>query len=151
MPWRKAIRARVVAGILILVVVTIACGGAPATVVSHGGPVTDYVSLIDGLRAAGATVEPLGTADHPFFSVPGQMITVDGEVVWVFVYTDAASVDEAVGDISADGSSIGTTMAAWTWPPHFYRASLVLVLYIGGDTAVMRVLEDVLGEELTGR
>ncbi len=36
-----------------------------------GGPVTDYVSLIDNLRAAGATVEPAGDISQPFFSVKG--------------------------------------------------------------------------------
>ena len=31
-----------------------------APIVSHGGPVKDYVSLVDNLRAAGATVDPAG-------------------------------------------------------------------------------------------
>ena len=42
---------------------------APTTpIVSHGGPVKDYVSLVDGLRAAGATVDPAGTLSQPFFA-----------------------------------------------------------------------------------
>ncbi len=144
-------RARVVAGIVILAVMTIACGGAPATVVSHGGPVTDYVSLIDGLRAAGATVEPAGTVDQPFFSVQGLMIAVDGGDVQVFEYADAASMEEAAGDVSADGGSVGTSMIGWVEPPHFYKMAKLLVLYVGSDGGVMQLLEDVLGEQFAGR
>ena len=35
-------------------------------IVSHGGPVKDYVSLVDNLRAAGATVDPAGTESADF-------------------------------------------------------------------------------------
>ena len=41
-------------------------------IVSHGGPVDDYVSLVDNLRAAGATVDPAGTVSQPFFAPQGQ-------------------------------------------------------------------------------
>ena len=41
-------------------------------IVSHGGPVKDYVSLVDNLRAAGATVDPAGTVSQPFFAPQGQ-------------------------------------------------------------------------------
>ncbi len=43
-----------------------------APIVSHGGPVEDYVSLVDNLRAAGATVDPAGTVSQPFFAPQGQ-------------------------------------------------------------------------------
>lgn len=145
------IRVRVLAGIVILVVVAAACGGEPATVVSHGGPVTDYVSLIDGLRAAGATVEPAGTVDQPFFTVQGRMIAVDGRDVQVFEYPDAASMEDAAGDVSADGGSVGTSMIGWVEPPHFYKTARLVVLYVGTDAGVMQLLEDVLGEQFAGR
>ena len=133
-----------------VVVVSAACGGEATPVASHGGPVTDYVSLIDGLRAAGATVEPTGTVDQPFFSVEGRLITVDGEDVQVFEYEDAASVEDAAGDVSADGSSVGTSMVGWVAPPHFYKKARLLVLYVGDDAVVMQLLEDVLGEQFAG-
>ncbi|MCH7843602.1 MAG: hypothetical protein IID01_12655 [Chloroflexi bacterium] len=41
-------------------------------IVSHGGPVKDYVSLVDNLRAAGATVDPAGTVSRPFFAPQAQ-------------------------------------------------------------------------------
>ncbi|HJZ12848.1 MAG TPA: hypothetical protein VJ521_11895, partial [Acidobacteriota bacterium] len=36
---------------------------------SHGGPVEDYVSLVDALREAGAEVLPGETVEQAFFSV----------------------------------------------------------------------------------
>ncbi|MCH8893058.1 MAG: hypothetical protein IIB32_06120 [Chloroflexi bacterium] len=48
-------------------------GKTPTTpIVSHGGPVKDYVSLVDNLRAAGATVDPAGTVSQPFFAPQAQ-------------------------------------------------------------------------------
>ncbi len=120
-------------------------------VVSHGGPVTEYVSLIDNLRAAGATVEPAGDISQPFFSVKGNAITVNGENVQVFEYADAATADTEAALVSPDGSSIGTTMVSWVAPPHFYKTSKLIVLYVGDNTAVINVLEDVLGSQFAGR
>ena len=120
-------------------------------VVSHGGPVTDYVSLFDNLRAAGATVEPAGDISQPFFSVKGNAITVNGENVQVFEYADAATADTEAALVSPDGSSVGTTMISWVAAPHFYKTGRLIVLYVGDDTAVINVLEDVLGAQFAGR
>lgn len=120
-------------------------------VVSHGGPVTDYVSLIDNLRAAGATVEPAGDISQPFFSVKGNAITVNGGDVQVFEYTDTAAADTEAALVSPDGSSIGTTMVSWVAAPHFYQTGKLIVLYVGDDTAVINVLETVLGSQFAGR
>ena len=120
-------------------------------VVSHGGPVTDYVSLIDNLRASGATVEPAGEISQPFFSVKGNAITVNGENVQVFEYADAAAVEAEAALVSADGSSVGTTMVSWVAAPHFYQAGKLIVLYVGDSATVINVLEAVLGTQFAGR
>ena len=41
-------------------------------IVFHGGPVKDYIKLVDNLRAAGATVDPMATVSQPFFAPRGQ-------------------------------------------------------------------------------
>ena len=120
-------------------------------VVSHGGPVTDYISLFDNLRATGATVEPAGDISQPFFSVKGLVITVNNSDVQVFEYADAATADTEAALVSPDGSSIGTTMVSWVATPHFYKTGKLIVLYVGDDTAVLNVLEDVLGSQFAGR
>ncbi len=120
-------------------------------IVSHGGPVTDYVSLFDNLRAAGATVEPAGEILQPFFSVEGNAITVDGENVQVFEYADAPTADAEAGLVSPDGSSIGTSMVSWVATPHFYKTGKLIVLYVGDNTDVISILGDLLGPQFAGR
>ncbi len=124
---------------------------APPPVVSHGGPVTDYVSLFDNLRAAGASVVPAGDISQPFFSVTGNAITVDGENVQVFEYADTEQAEAQAALVSPDGSSIGTTMASWIAPPHFYQAGKIIVLYVGDDTTLINLLESVMGPQFAGR
>ena len=130
---------------------------APATpppsapVASHGGPVDDYVSLIDGLRAAGASVEPAGEVRQTFFAVPGQKITVNGEDVQVFEHPTAVAAEAAAATVSSDGSSVGTTMITWVAPPHFYRQGRLVVLYVGSSQKVLQALEGVLGPPFAGR
>ncbi len=119
--------------------------------VSHGGPATDYVSLIDNLRAAGATVEPTGEVTQPFFSVTGNIIVVNGGDVQVFEYADAAAAETEAALVSPDGSSVGTSMIGWVAPPHFYKAGRLIVLYVGDSTDVISVLEAELGQQFAGR
>ena len=122
--------------------------GTPA---SHGGPVIDYVSLVDALRAAGATVEPAGEVSQPFFSVIGLADTVNGAPVQVFEYADEAAAAAAAATIAPDGGAVGTTSVLWIAPPHFYRAGRLLVLYVGDDAAVTGLLDGALGPQFAGR
>ena len=126
------------------------CAGQQTPVVSHGGPVTDYVSLIDSLRADGATVEPSGDISQPFFSVDGLVITVDGAEVQVFEYADAAAADVEAEQISPDGTSVGTTSILWVAPPHFYKKARLIVLYVGDEAGATAALEEALGPQIAG-
>lgn len=119
--------------------------------VSHGGPVKDYISLVDNLRATGATVEPAGELTQPFFSVNGSVIAVNGSDVQVFEYADAAAAEAEAALVSPDGSSIGTSMVGWVASPHFYQVEKLIVLYVGDSEAVTDVLESVLGQQFAGR
>ncbi len=146
----KLILTWVMTVILILMVYGVGCVSEKPPV-SHGGPVTDYVSLIDNLRRAGATVEPAGEMTQPFFSVNGRVIVVNGGDVQVFEYADAAAAEAEVALVSPDGSSVGTSMVGWVASPHFYRAEKLIVLYVGDSEAVTNVLESVLGKQFAGR
>jgi hypothetical protein len=132
-------------------------GGAPggqggqAPVTSHGGPVRDYVSLIDNLRAAGATVDPVSEISQPFFSVKGYIIKVNGEDVQVFEYESAPAAEADAAKVSTDGSSVGTSMVNWMAPPHFYKKERVIALYVGDNSALTQLLESVLGPQVAGR
>lgn len=123
--------------------------GEPAT--SHGGPVEDYVSLIDHLRAAGATVVPTSTVTQPFFSVIGQLITVNGQQVQIYEYVNEESANSDAARISPDGGTVGNAMVNWIAPPHFYKRGKIIVLYAGTNTSVIHVLETMLGSQFAGR
>ena len=135
-------------------------GKTPTTpIVSHGGPVKDYVSLVDNLRAAGATVDPAGTESADFLAPESQWLTVNGEDIQAFEFGSAEEADAAAGGVSATGSSIVTTMAdgtqsatmvTWVAPPHFYKAGKLIVLYVGCDGDVIDVLRETVGPQFAG-
>ena len=79
------------------------CATQQPPVTSDGGLVTDYVSLVDNLRTAGATVEAAEEILQPFFSVKGNAITINGENVQVFEYSDSGSADTEAALVSLDG------------------------------------------------
>lgn len=118
---------------------------------AHGGPVEGYVSLVDALRAAGAEVEPGEAVEQPFFSVTGQLIKVNAADVQVFEYETSEALEAEAALVAPDGGSVGTSMMMWMATPHFFKAGRVLVLYIGDDTAVLEILQSVLGEQFAGR
>ena len=118
---------------------------------SHGGPVTDYVSLIDQLRKSGAIVEPAGSIEQPFFSVVGQSILVNGENVQVFEYPTQTEAEEDASKVSPDGHSIGLSMPLWVDPPHFHQKEKIIVLYVGEDPPTIELLESILGTQFAGR
>lgn len=125
--------------------------GPEGTVVSHGGPVADYVSLLDSLRAAGATVDPAGTISQPFFAPEGQLLTVNGEDVQAFEFASEAEANAIAQTVSADGSSVGTSMISWVAPPDFYKAGRLIVIYVGSDSGVINILQEIMGSQFAGR
>ena len=130
-------------------------------VVSHGGPVKDYVSLADTLRAAGATVDPAGPESFAdYFTPQGQLLTVNGERVSTFEFSSAEEADAAAEGVSADGSSIvgpimadGTAISTavdWITPAHFYKAGKLIVLYVACDVDVINLLQETMGPQFAG-
>jgi hypothetical protein len=119
--------------------------------VSHGGSVMDYVSLIDSLRAAGASVEPAGEISQPFFSVKGRTITVNGGGVQVFEYGDASAAASEAKLVSPDGEVVDKSRVGWVAPPHFFKKGKLIVLYVGDNVTITKALETVLGAQFAGK
>ena len=128
----------------------IAAESSDETTVSHGNAVVDQVSLIDALRAAGATVESGDSVEQPFFAVSGQILPVNQTEVQVFEYGTAEAMETDASLVASDGASVGTTMISWIAPPHFYKTGRIIVLYLGKDTAVLDLLNQVLGVQFAG-
>jgi hypothetical protein len=115
------------------------------------GPVSDYPSLIKGLRALGVGATATGKVDQPFFSITGRMIKVHGEDVQVFQYANAAAADAEAVPISRDGRAVGTRKIHWIGSPHFFKKEKLLVLYVGDNDRVLGSLEAVLGQQFAGQ
>ncbi len=138
--------------ILLVLAVTILSlgisGCAPVPTVAPGSDMGSLSVLVDALRAAGATVEPVREIRQPFLSVPGKVISVNGIEIQVFEYEDEATMKAEAATIAADGSSVGTTMITWVDPPHFFAKGSLIVLYVGAGSELVQLLVDVLGEPI---
>jgi hypothetical protein len=130
-----------------------ACGSVPQ---SHGGPVQDQVSLIDALRRS-LTVEITGTVAQPFLHPQsGTTIRHSGSSlaapadVQVYEYGSAAAAGADAHQIRGDGSGTATTIIDWIAPPHSFLKGRVVVIYVGSDRAVVRLLSSLLGPQVAG-
>ena len=128
-----------------MLVVTASCGGRPVE------PVGSYDQLLVALQSEGLDVEPAGAVSQAFFEPEGQVMRLIGEEVQVFEFSTEGEAKSAAETISADGSSIGTSMVSWVSAPHFYGSGKLIVLYVGEDEGVVAALEDVLGPQMAGR
>ncbi len=119
-------------------------------------------ALIRDLRALGATVECSGTVSHPFFSVEGQRLEVEGQRmvscrcgVEVFAYAEAGTANAEVKRVSPDGVSFRTNDTAWmvNWiaTPHFFKKDRLIVLYVGESEMVIELFERVLCPQFAGQ
>jgi len=139
----------------VILAMTLTGCAAPATDQPEPTPITPggaspqgTLGLAEELRGAGAAVELGEKTRQDFFEPEGQILLVDGEPVQVFEWPSAAQAAEAAAAISADASSVGTTMITWVDTPHFYAEGSLIVLYVGSDAAVEALLADALGDPI---
>ena len=130
------------------------CGGQGPSSASptDAGGVEDQASLITALQSAGATTEVVNTISQPFFTPEGVFVTINGEEdIQVFEYEDTQTMENEASQVAPDGSSVGTSMMMWIEPPHFYKSGRVLVLYIGNNTTIIDLLDQVMGPQFAGQ
>lgn len=148
--------------LITLAVLSVACAaqkvsGAsndPPTVPGNSsgeGAVMNLAALVEDLQAAGAQAEQGDPVEQAFFSVPGQILKVNGADVQVFEYESEETMGTEASQVSADGGTIGTSMVSWVEAPHFFRSGRILVLYVGTDAQTLSLLEGALGEQFAGR
>ena len=138
---------------LILLQIAAACAqaGSTAALDSVAKPAGDVLIWLDAMRAHGARVELMGEVEQPFLSVTGSMVQVNGEDVQVFAYPGAADVETQAARISPDGGTVGTSKIHWIGTPHFFKQGKLLVLYVGENSGVLRILEGILGRQFAGK
>ncbi len=140
----------------LLCAVSLACGETDPPMgpsPGEGGPGPGTDNLIAALQAAGASVvraEVLPRSSNPFFSVESTRLTVNGHNVNVWEYATSAEADAQAALISPNGAEIGNSIVDWIGPPHFYRGSQLIVLYVGREESLLSLLQDVLGPQIAG-
>ena len=112
---------------------------------------SDLVTLIRLLRARGSIVRLSSErVSEPFFAVPGRIIYLHDEPVWVFSYATSTGASKAAALVSVDGRTIGTSKPSWLGTPHFFRRPRSIVLYLGDEPRVIEALTRVLGQQFAG-
>jgi len=111
---------------------------------------SDYDSFLANLKSTRISVETGERVSQPFFTPQGQIIKLNGEDVQVFEYVSKEEAFQEVMQVSADGSSVGTTMITWIDSPHFYQSGKIIVLYIGNTPELVEILIEVLGPQFAG-
>ncbi|MCL7415583.1 MAG: hypothetical protein M8349_05920 [ANME-2 cluster archaeon] len=106
-----------------------------------------YVSLINHLHSEGFEIETLGISRQPFFSIRSMNLTIDGELVYVFDYSNISAARKDMALVSPDAQSINNTRMRWTGTPHFYNSEEVIVLYVGDNPKIMTALESGMGAQ----
>jgi len=130
------------------------CGGqSPAsTSPTDASGVEDQSSLIAALQSAGATAEVADTISQAFFSPEGIFLTINGEEgIQVFEYEDAQTMESEAAQVAPNGGSVGTSMMMWVDKPHFYKSGRIIVLYIGSNTTILELLNEVMGPQFAGQ
>ncbi len=112
--------------------------------------VSEYDSFFANLKSTRISVETGERVSQPFFTPQGQIIKLNGEDVQVFEYVSKEEAFQEVMQVSADGSSVGTTMITWIDSPHFYQSGKIIVLYIGNTPEMVEILIEVLGPQFAG-
>lgn len=111
----------------------------------------DLKNLIEKLRGAGVNAVQGEKVSQPFFSAEGQTLKIGDETIQVFRYENAGTAEKEAGQVSPQGSPVGTTMVNWVAPPHFYRSGNLIVLYVGKDSKIIKALESTFGKQFAGK
>jgi hypothetical protein len=139
--------------VIILIFTYILCGCGDAVTASpiSTSVVEDQASFLVALQTAGATSNIGDSVVQDFFTPQGQIISVNGADVQIFEYESAEAMESEAAQVAPDGGSIGTSMVTWMDAPHFYKTGRIIILYVGSNTAILDLLENVIGPQFAGQ
>ena len=86
----------------------------------------------------------VGILSQPFFSVDAQVLNAYGEDIQVFEYD---SRDDALADVDKSGLTPDGQFLARA---HFYQTGNLIVLYVGSNSDITTMLENLLGPQIAG-
>jgi hypothetical protein len=141
----------IIGGCIIVVIVIVAIATLGPKPSEQG---TDYSTLLHYLRDSGASIGEEGESHVPFFGIEGRSVTVNESAIQVFEYANAEAMESEASRVSSDGFTIrkeSSIMSVdWIGPPHFYKAGRIIVIYIGDDDSIIRLLENALEKQFAG-
>ncbi len=106
--------------------------------------------LIAQLQEAGSAVRREGpVSGQPLFSIPGNLLSIDGSGPRVQVY-EYASARRAAEALEEAKSLRETLLILWIAPPQFYRAGRLVVVYFGISPEILQLLAGILGPPVYG-
>lgn len=112
---------------------------------------SELVRLTERFRSQGGTVTVTKEkVSQPFFSAAGRVININGQALQVFEYATASAANADAGQVSADGTTIGTSKPSWMATPHFFKSGKLIVLYVGGNQTTVELLQRTLGNQFAG-
>ena len=120
----------------------IGCGG--------NGDTSSYDSFVEKLLGSGASVQHMGSINQPFLSGQGRVIRVNGEDLQVFEYANRGLAEDDISIVIPDGCCFGTTNISWMGSPHLYQEDRLIVIYIGDNSSMRNLLENIMGSQFAG-
>ena len=118
--------------------------------------VESYAALVEALRAAGVSATDAGPISSPILGGEVRSLRAGGETLQVHEYASEAEATADAARLSPDASTYrrGPTgpiiNVDWIAPPHVYRSGRIIVVYVGRDAALLRLLETLLGAQIAG-
>lgn len=112
---------------------------------------TGAETVAEQLRAVGATVQPVGVVQQPFFDVDAQVLDVNGEEIQVFEFPSEADAQQAISlvSITQDGIRIGETAPQFAATPHFFQQGPFVILFVGEGQAILDPLTQAFGQAIS--
>ena len=125
-----------------------------STAAAQGAQLRDTPSFIAHLRARGLTVETVGAVQQPFLpgARSGTSLHISGGELaqpthlQSYDYNTTPAAEADARRIGPNGQPTNPPMIiGWIGDPHFFRKDQVIVIYVGEDPAVVRLLTELLG------
>jgi hypothetical protein len=112
----------------------------------------ELLRLTKKLRSAGARVALTSErVKQAFFAPAARIMNINGEGVQVFEYSKVSAAAKDAMLVSSDGMTIGTSKPSWMAPPHFFRSGRLIVIYVGNEETILRLLQGALGKQFAGQ
>jgi hypothetical protein len=107
-------------------------------------------SLVYAIKSRGLAVEQIEKINDSTFSVPLQVIFVEGMEIQVYEFDSELDADIAKEIVSSDGTEIGLSITRWMDTIHFYSQGKIIVQYIGHNPEMLNLFDSLLGNQFAG-